>query len=305
MAKYKYIIYAFSCVFIWSFIPSIARFGQKEMDHFQYLFWSNVLSVVAVFVVALMMGRNGKQLLCIPFPVMLKVLILGALDCFFYLLLYYGYSIENGVAVLVIQYSWPLMIIGLSFFLFKERLSIRQMMGIAMGFLAVVMTFTKGNITEIAVEHPQALFLVFSGAFCFALMSVLSRQFAIDPYISTLWVFICSTLVSAVFMFAFSSIKLPIGDALMPTLLNGIILNGVSYIIWFKAMSSPDSHKIASILFLSPVLSMVWIILFFGDAFVPAYVMGLVLVIISGLLCLRAKSKVSEEKKSVDDLIED
>ncbi|PHM48691.1 DMT family transporter [Xenorhabdus miraniensis] len=305
MAKYKYIIYAFSCVFIWSFIPSIARVGQKEMDHFQYLFWSNVLSVLAVFVVALIMGRNWKKLLYIPFPIMLKVLILGALDCFFYLLLYYGYSIENGVAVLVIQYSWPLMIIGLSFFLFKERLSIRQMIGIVMGFMAVVITFTQGNITEIAVEHPQALFLVFSGSFCFALMSVLSRQFAIDPYISTLWVFIFSTLVSAVFMFAFSSINLPVGDALMPTLLNGIILNGISYIIWFKAMSSPDSHKIASILFLSPVLSMMWIILFFGDAFVLAYVVGLALVIISGLLCIRAKGNDPEGKKSVDDLIED
>ncbi|OTA16636.1 hypothetical protein Xvie_01723 [Xenorhabdus vietnamensis] len=305
MAKYKYIIYAFSCVFIWSFIPSISRFGQKEMDHFQYLFWSNILSVLAVFVVALMMGRTWKRLLFIPLPVMLKVLILGALDCFFYLLLYYGYSIENGVAVLVIQYSWPLMIIGLSFFLFKEKLSIRQMIGIAMGFMAVVITFTKGNITEVAVEHPQALLLVFSGSFCFALMSVLSRQFAIDPYISTFWVFLCSTLVSAIFMFTFSSINLLVGDSLMPTLLNGIILNGVSYIIWFKAMSSPDSHKIASILFLSPVLSMMWIILFFGDAFVPAYVIGLALVIISGLLCISAKRKISGQNKLMDDLIED
>ncbi|SFU38794.1 DMT family transporter [Xenorhabdus koppenhoeferi] len=305
MAKYKYIIYAFSCVFIWSFIPSIARFGQKEMDHFQYLFWSNVLSVLAVFVVALIMGRSWKQLLYIPFPVMIKVSILGALDCFFYLLLYYGYSIENGVAVLVIQYSWPLMIIGLSFFIFKERLSIRQMIGIAIGFMAVVITFTKGNITEIAVEHPQALLLVFSGAFCFALMSVLSRQFAIDPYLSTFWMFAFSTLVSAVFVLAFSSINLSVGDSLIPTLLNGIILNGVSYIIWFKAMSSPDSHKIASILFLSPILSMMWIILFFGDAFVPAYIIGLGLVIISGMLCLRVKKNGSELNELQDDLVED
>ncbi|MDX7987904.1 EamA family transporter [Xenorhabdus sp. 12] len=305
MAKYKYIIYAFSCVLIWSFIPSIARFGQKDMDHFQYLFWSNVLSVLAVFVVALVMGKSWKQLLLIPFPVILKVLILGALDCFFYLLLYYGYSIENGVAVLVIQYSWPLMIIGLSFFLFKERLSIRQMIGIAIGFIAVVITFTKGNITEIAVEHPLALLLVFSGAFCFALMSVLSRQFAIDSYICTFWVFLCSTLVSAVFMFAFSRINVPVGDSLVPTLLNGIILNGVSYIIWFKAMNGPDSHKTASILFLSPILSMMWIVLFFGDAFVPAYVIGLALVIISGLLCIKAKNKDSGQEELRNDFAED
>ncbi|MDE1478792.1 DMT family transporter [Xenorhabdus bovienii] len=305
MAKYKYIIYAFSCVLIWSFVPSISRLGQKGMDHFQYLFWSNILSVLAVFFVAILMGRNLKQLLFIPFPVMLKVLILGALDCFFYLLLYYGYSIENGVAVLVVQYSWPLMIIGLSFFLLKEKLSIRQMIGITLGFIAVLITFTQGNITQIAVEHPQALLLVFSGAFCFALMSVLSKHFAIDPYISTFWVFACSTLVSAVFLLAFSSFNWPVGDSLMPTLLNGIILNGVSYIIWFKAMNSPDSPKIASILFLSPVLSMIWLILFFGDAFVPAYVVGLALVIISGLLCISVKTETATQNKLSDDLIED
>ncbi|MCC8364740.1 EamA family transporter [Xenorhabdus sp. PB61.4] len=305
MAKYKYIIYAFSCVFIWSFIPSISRFGQKEMDHFQFLFWSNVLSVLAVFLVAVMMGRNWKDLIFVPFPVMIKVFILGALDCFFYLLLYYGYSIENGVAVLVIQYSWPLMIIGLSFFLFKEKLSIKQMIGMAIGFIAVVITFTQGNITEISVQHPQALLLVFSGAFCFALLSVLSKQFAIDPYISTFWVFINSTVVSLIFLLAFSKFSWPMGDSLMPTVLNGIILNGISYIIWFKAMSSPDSPKIASILFLSPILSMMWLILFFGDEFVPAYVVGLVLVIISGILCISAKNKADTQNKLPDDLIED
>ncbi|WP_340620948.1 DMT family transporter [Xenorhabdus siamensis] len=305
MAKYKYIIYAFSCVFIWSFIPSISRFGQKEMDHFQFLFWSNVLSVLAVFLVAVMMGRNWKQLLFIPFPVMIKVLILGALDCFFYLLLYYGYSIENGVAVLVIQYSWPLMIIGLSFLLFKEKLSIKQMIGMTMGFIAVIITFTQGNITQISVQHPQALLLVFSGAFCFALLSVLSKYFAIDPYISTFWVFANSTIVSLVFLFAFSRFQWPVGDSLMPTLLNGILLNGISYIIWFKAMSSPDSPKIASILFLSPILSMMWLISFFGDEFVPAYVVGLGLVILSGVLCISAKNETSTKNKLSDDLIKD
>ncbi|MDR0217318.1 MAG: DMT family transporter [Enterobacteriaceae bacterium] len=305
MAKYKYIIYALSCVFIWSFIPSISRFGQKEMDHFQFLFWSNVLSVLAVFFVAIMMGKSWKQLLFVPFPIMIKVFILGALDCFFYLLLYYGYSIENGIAVLVIQYSWPLMIIGLSFLLFKEQLSIKQMIGMAIGFIAVVVTFTQGDFTRISVQHPQALLLVFSGAFCFALLSVLSKYFAIDPYISTFWVFVNSTVVSLIFLLLFSQFQWPLGDSLMPTLLNGIILNGISYIIWFKAMSGPDSPKIASILFLSPIMSMMWFILFFGDEFVPAYVAGLVLVIISGVLCISAKNKVEEQNKRSDALIED
>lgn len=291
MRQYNYLVYAFTCVLIWSFIPIVSRFGQEGMDSFQFLFWSNLISAVAVIIVALGSGYKITKLFILPRRILSKVFVLGFLDCLFYLLLYYGYSIENGIAVLVIQYSWPLIIILLSVVLLKDRLAGRQIVGIIIGFIAVIITFTKGQITQLHVENPTALLLVFSGAFCFALMSVFSRQYSIDPYISTVWLFIFSTLTSLVLLLLFSEIQLPSKAAFWPTLINGILINGVSYILWFKAMNTGHSAKIASVVFLSPVLSVLWLVLILSDPFELAYIIGVLLVITSGVLCVGIKGK--------------
>nr|WP_241105134.1 DMT family transporter [Providencia rettgeri] len=285
-------MYALACVLIWSFIPIVSRLGQAGMDSFQFLFWSNLISAISVVIVALGSDYKVSKLFILPRNTIKKVFILGFLDCLFYLLLYYGYSIENGIAVLVIQYSWPLIIILLSVVLLKEKLAGRQIVGIIIGFIAVIITFTKGQITQLHVENPTALLLVFSGAFCFALMSVFSRQYSIDPYISTVWLFIFSTLTSLVLLLLFSEVQLPSKAAFWPTLINGILINGVSYILWFKAMNTGHSAKIASVVFLSPVLSVLWLVLILSDPFEIAYIIGVLLVIISGVLCVGIKGKV-------------
>lgn len=285
-------MYALACVLIWSFIPIVSRLGQAGMDSFQFLFWSNLISAISVVIVALGSGYKVSKLFILPRNTIKKVFILGFLDCLFYLLLYYGYSIENGIAVLVIQYSWPLIIILLSVVLLKDKLAGRQIVGIIIGFIAVIITFTKGQITQLHVENPTALLLVFSGAFCFALMSVFSRQYSIDPYISTVWLFIFSTLTSLVLLLLFSEVQLPSKAAFWPTLINGILINGVSYILWFKAMNTGHSAKIASVVFLSPVLSVQWLVLILSDPFEIAYIIGVLLVIISGVLCIGIKGKV-------------
>lgn len=287
--QHNYLIYAFSCVLIWSFIPIVSRFGQDGMDSFQFLFWSNLISVIAVIAVALLSGYKPAKLFILPRALLAKVFVLGFLDCLFYLLLYYGYSIENGIAVLVIQYSWPLIIILLSMVLLKDKLAGRQIVGVVIGFIAVIITFTKGQITQLHVDNPAALLLVFSGAFCFALMSVFSRQYSIDPYISTVWLFIFSTLTSLVLLLSLSEMQLPPQGAFWPTLINGVLINGVSYILWFKAMNTGNSTKIASVVFLSPVLSVLWLVLLLRDPFEVSYIIGVVLVIISGVLCVGAK----------------
>lgn len=285
MNSSKGMLYAFLCVLLWSFIAVAARLGQHEMDNFQFLFWSNSLSVLSVFAASRMAGKGRKDMLYISWPTICQSALLGCLDCLFYLLLYRGYAIENGVAVLVAQYSWPLLIVGLTVLLFRERLRFRQAVGMGLGFIAVIVTLTHGHITQIAVEHPRALMLVFAGAFCFALLSVLSRRFSVDAYVGAFWLFLFSAMVSVVLLVSFSHFSWPSGSSLLVLLLNGVLINGISYILWIKAMAIGEAPRIASLVFLSPILSIIWLVVIFGEPFVPAYALGVALAVASGLLC--------------------
>ncbi|WP_199535788.1 DMT family transporter [Dyella psychrodurans] len=285
MKNTKALSYALLCVLLWSFIAIVARMGQHRLDSFQFLFWSNSLSAISVFMASRIAGKSTKEVLCVPWRTIRQTALLGCLDGLFYLLLYRGYAIENGVAVLVAQYSWPLMIVGLAVLLFREHLSIRQIGGMCLGFMAVVVTLTHGYITRIAVTHPQALMLVFAGAFCFALLSVLSRRFSVDAYVGTFWLFVFSTGVSVVLLAAFSRFAWPSGMSSLALLLNGVLINGLSYILWVRAMAIGEASKIAPLVFISPILSIVWLVLIFGEPFVPAYALGVILAVASGLLC--------------------
>jgi drug/metabolite transporter (DMT)-like permease len=87
MNFYSPIAMAMICVIAWSFIPVIAKLGQLNIDSFQFLFWTNLLSTFAVG----MTIRTKK----IKFNEMIKktnykmTLLLGFLGCFFYYLCLY------------------------------------------------------------------------------------------------------------------------------------------------------------------------------------------------------------------------
>lgn len=285
------IFYALLCVGFWSLVSVIAKKGQSHLDSYQFLFWSNCFSLLSVFAAGLLSKKSFITLLIIRRSTLRQTAILGGLDGLFYVLLYSGYHLENGIAVLTVQYSWPLLIVILSIFIFGYRLTFFSAVGIFLGILSVIITLTKGHLTTISVAHPYALILVFIAAFCFALLSVLSKRFAVDAYIGTLWLFIFSTLLSAFFVFLFSTPILPPWKAWGPLLLNGVFINGLSYILWVKAIRIGDAAKISALVFLSPVMGTIWLVYFFHEPFISSYAAGVSLAVLSGMVCLLQKEK--------------
>ncbi len=90
--KFKAILYVIACIILWSFIPVVSRFGQQDLDNYQFLFWSSLLSFAVLFLIVYLAGKskyfknyNRKDLVI--------VFGLGFLGSFlYYLLLYYGYA---------------------------------------------------------------------------------------------------------------------------------------------------------------------------------------------------------------------
>lgn len=218
----------------------------------------------------------------------LNVLFLGALGCaIYYLCLYYGYVHGRSIEVLVLQYSWPLQIILLSVVILRERLSMISLGAIALGFVGILVVLTKGNLTDIQFSTPAVSVIVLAGAFCFALFSVLSKRLDAEPFATTTLLFAGGTIVSIVSLMLFSSFQLPSTSELIPVLVNGALINGASYIFWLMALKRIPASMAAVIVFLAPALSAIWIVVFFGEVFYPAYGLGFVLVLIAGIVCVK------------------
>lgn len=278
------ILYVLICVALWALIPVVAKLGQTTLDHHQFLFWSSLVSFGVLLGTTAALGKVGS-IARYRLRDWVSVVLLGLLGTYvYYLLLYFGYAHARGLEVLVLQYSWPIFIVLLSAVILKERLTLRKAGAVALGFVGVAIVLTKGNVRDIRLDNYFVDGLVLAGAAGFALFSVLSKRIRLEPVGVISVYFLAATIASFFSMVLMSELAWPTMQSLLPILLNGILVNGYSYVFWIVALRKTDASFLAPLVFLTPVLSAVYLVVFFREPFVWAYGLGLVSVVAGGLL---------------------
>jgi drug/metabolite transporter (DMT)-like permease len=284
------IIYIILCIILWSLIPTVAKFAQSELDHHQYLFYSSIVSFLSIFVVSFFQN-NLKEILTYSKKIFLVLFALGFLDFLYYLLLYYGYNHANGLEVLVIQYMWPIFIVFLSLIILKEDFTIKKLISIILGFLGVSLVITKGEFTSLDFSQIDVLLIVMLGAIAFALFSVLSKVVKVDATNAVMIYFFSAILYSIITVSTYSTFIIPSAKDWISIIINGAFINGISYLFWIKGLQMFDASKVAPYLFITPILSAFFLILFFDEEILAIYFIGLFFVVLSGLVnSLKSKS---------------
>lgn len=281
--KSKAIMYILSCVILWAFIPVVSRFGQQNLDNYQFLFWSSILSLVVLFLTSIFYGKWQviKNYSTKDFLIAIGLGFLGAF--LYYLLLYFGYAHAKGLEVLAIQYTWPIFIVIFSTIFLKEKLNIQNLIAIILGFSGVLMVLTKGDFSQVYLDNLAVDFIVLLAASVFGLFSVLSKKFNFESITATTLFFLSATAFSFIAMLIFSEFAMPTKSSLIPILGNGILINGFSYVLWLKGLSYAKASFVAPFVFLTPILAAILIVVFFQEAFLPIYLLGLALVVGGGL----------------------
>ena len=282
--KMKGTIYVLLCVSLWALIPVVAKLGQSTLNNHQFLFWSSLVSFIVLAVSVIFSGKI-KYISLYTKKEWGWFSFLGLLGTYiYYLFLYLGYSKATGMEVLVIQYTWPILIVIFSIILLNERLNHKKSMAVILGFTGVVLVLTKGDLEHVNINNPTVIALVAAGAACFALFSVLSKKVRNEPLGVVTVYFLVASIASLISMLAFSEFALPSLNEIPAVLLNGVLVNGFSYVFWILALKSAEASYLAPFTFITPVLSAIYLIVLFDEPFVAVYGVGLALVVIGGLI---------------------
>jgi len=83
--------------------------------------------------------------------------------------------------VLVVQYTWPILIVIFSIFILKESLTFTKIIAITLGFSGVILVLTKGGFQIMGINNAPVIGLVGAAA-CFALFSVLTKSIKKNPW---------------------------------------------------------------------------------------------------------------------------
>jgi len=295
--KLKSTLLVLLCVALWAMIPPAAKIGQTHLDNHQFLFYSSLISFLGLMF-ATIFYKKVKYIKKYDIKNWLTAIILGLLGTYiYYLFLYLGYGKAKGLEVLIVNYTWPILIVLFSLFILKEKLNLRKVVSLLLGFVGVSIVLTKGDLANVHIDNLEVILLVFVGASSFALFSVLSKKVTLEPISVTAVYFFTATVASLISMLYFSTFQLPTAREIFPILLNGLLLNGFSYLFWLNALKLSEASYLAPFVFLTPVLSAIYLIVFFNEPFEYAYAIGLVCVVVAGLVNSLSYKRNMKHKK--------
>jgi len=283
-AKTKAIIYVLLCVQLWALIPIVSKLGQTNLDNYQFLFFSSLISFI-LFLILSFLTEDYKVFYKLKSLEYAKSIFLGFLGTYlYYILLYFGYKNTKGLEVLVIQYSWPVFIILFSAIILNEKITKKRIVAVLLGFLGVFIVLSKGNFTQIHFQNFKVDILILLAAIVFALFSILSKKITINALILNTVYFLTATILSFVTMMIFSNLTFPSLKSWFSIIINGLFVNGISYFFWIKALKNTKASFLALFIFLTPIISSIYLVLFFGEKLLPVYLIGLILVITGGIV---------------------
>lgn len=271
------------CILLWASIPVATKKILVELDNLQALFYSTVLSTF-VLGILLIFQKKLKDLIKYNKNQYGTMFFLGFIGNYLYYVLLYGaLSKTTASEGFILAYTWPIIVLILSFIILKDKVTIQKLAGILISFFGIIIITTKGNITTFNLTNYQGAILALSGAFVFALFSVLGKKFNFDKTISVFIYFLSALIFIIPTVLIFSSITFPSFNVWLWIIYNGVFVNGISYIFWFKALEGGETHIVSNLLYFTPFISLIYISIFLDEKILSSAVVGLI-VIVMGVL---------------------
>jgi drug/metabolite transporter (DMT)-like permease len=242
------------CVVAWSFIPRLAS-NPANLDPHQYLFWSSVVSAACLLACTGLLGR-WQALRAYSGTDLRRIIALASLGAFGYCaLLYSAYAPCTGGEcpgkthlVIIVHYTWPALSVLWSTVLLRDRLTGPMILSLLLGVLAVAIGASTTASPGDALSRLPAVLLA---AVIFGLYSTLLKRVDYEPFSSHAVTFGTAAVLSCVAMSVMSERwTFPNPDAVVAVLVNGALVNALSYVCWYRvgrAHASPGRYRRISV----------------------------------------------------------
>lgn len=287
------IFLALISVLLWSTAGSAFKLS---LDHIRPLEMLALANFTAVAALIWLTWRNKQLSLAFRAnrQAWIRSALLGFLNPFlYYTILFPAYDRLLAQEALVLNYLWPVFLVLLSIPILKQRIAWYQIIGILIGFLGVAVVATEGKISGLHFNDPIGVAMAAGSAVVWALYWLLSMKDKRENLPKLLLNFCFGMLYTGIALCICgwkSSLSLP---GVFGSIYIGLFEMGLTFAIWLKALTlAKDTARVSNLVFLSPVLSMVWIYIFVGEDILLSSLTGLALILLSiGLQRIRSGAK--------------
>ena len=275
----KAYVFAGIAIFFWSTVASAFKLSLEHLEPIQLVFYSTLFSVFVLFVILIYQGK-AHLIKRFSRADLLRCALLGLLNpCLYYIILFQGYDALPAQEAMVINFSWPVMMVILSIPILKQSIDIKSFLSIILCYIGVIAIATGGDLLSLSFNSPKGVFYMLFSTVIWSLFWLLNTKNKNDPLVSLFLIFLFSSPIIFLIMYFTDSFVVPSIEGLMGSIYIGFFEMGISIILWQSALKiSTTVSRVASLVFITPFMSLVVLYLVLGEKILASTFFGLILI---------------------------
>lgn len=275
----KAYVFAGIAIFFWSTVASAFKLSLEHLEPIQLVFYSTLFSVCVLFVILIYQGK-AHLIKRFSRADLLRCALLGLLNpCLYYIILFKGYDALPAQEAMVINFSWPVMMVILSIPILKQSIDIKSFLSIILCYIGVIAIATGGDLFSLSFNSPKGVFYMLFSTVIWSLFWLFNTKNKNDPLTSLFLIFLFSSPIIFLIMYFTDSFVVPSIEGLMGSIYIGFFEMGISIILWQSALKiSTTVSRVASLVFITPFMSLVVLYLVLGEKILASTFFGLILI---------------------------
>lgn len=269
------LLYALTSVALWSTVATGFKLGLREIAPVQLLLLGCVIAL-AFFAVCRPFVRASLSL-----RQHLAAAALGLVNPFaYYLILFEAYDRLPAQIAQPLNFTWAIALALLAIPLLRQRLSPPGWIGVAIGYVGVVVILTKGEFHGFGHFDPIGVALALGSALIWAWYWIVTVRLGIHPVPLMLNGFAVATCFVAVVCWATVGLPTLNLETVGYGAWVGLVETGIAFLLWQRAMAlTAQASRLGVLIFLAPLASLALIAAVLREEIHPSAAAGLALIV--------------------------
>ncbi len=276
-----YILLTLSALF-WSGNFVLSRGMHAEIPPIGLAFWRWTVALLILAPFGLRLVYQQRELIKQHRRFMLFQGLLGVTG--FNTLIYLAMQSTTAINAVLVNSCIPVIIVVISWLVYREQLSLRQYVGVLISFSGVLLIIAKGDVTALQqMTFNRGDLLVLAAAFIWAFYSANLRKYpqGLHPvaYLTGIMIIGLLFLVPCYLIEVWTGRYMQLN---MPTMLTvgyvALFASVLAFICWNRAVREIGANRAGPFIHLMPVFSTILAIIFLDETLLGYHLKGIILV---------------------------
>lgn len=283
-SQQKAYLYGLGAVLAWSTVATAFKISLQHLSPAQLVLYASAFSLLSLLSILAWQGRLGELL-----PTLRRhwrrSLLLGAVNPFaYYLILFQAYDLLPAQEAQAINYTWALTMTLLAIPVLKQKPRPQDALAALVCYAGVLVIATRGQPLALEFSNLAGVGYALVSTVLWAGYWLFNTRDRREPVLGLTLNFLFALPLAWLWCLGHGELGAVAWQGIAGAAYVGALEMGFTFVLWLAAMKLTSSTaRIANLIFLAPLLSLLLIYLLIGEQILPSTLNGLAL-ILGGLI---------------------